>query len=80
MRLTNVIELQAEWEKNPRWAGIERPYTPEDVARLRGTIHIEHTLARLGSERLWRLLSEEPYLAALGALTGNNSATASARS
>ena len=53
-----------------RWEGIERPYTEEDVERLRGSVRVEHTLARLGAERLWRLLREEPYVAALGALTG----------
>ena len=71
MRLTNEIELQDEWKKNPRWAGIQRPYTAVDVDKLRGTVRIEHTLARLGAERLWRLLAEEPFVAALGALTGN---------
>ncbi len=53
-----------------RWDGIERPYTPDDVARLRGSFKIEHTLARLGAERLWQLLQDEPYVAALGAMTG----------
>jgi isocitrate lyase len=53
-----------------RWEGIDRPYSPEDVARLRGTVHVEHTLARLGAERLWDLLNDEDYLPALGALTG----------
>ena len=53
-----------------RWAGIERPYTEGDVERLRGRFRIEHTVARLGAERLWRLLDSEPYIAALGALTG----------
>jgi isocitrate lyase len=53
-----------------RWDGIERPYAEEDVERLRGSVRVEHTLARLGAERLWRLLQEEPYVAALGALTG----------
>jgi len=71
MRLANTIELRNDWDHNPRWSGIERPYTSEDVVKLRGSIHIEHTLARLGSERLWRLFGEEPYIAALGALTGN---------
>jgi isocitrate lyase len=55
-----------------RWEGIERPYTEEDVARLRGTFHVEHTLARMGAERLWRLLAEEDYVAALGAMTGGH--------
>jgi len=53
-----------------RWDGIERPYTREDVERLRGTVRVEHTLARLGADRLWRLLQDEAYVAALGALTG----------
>jgi isocitrate lyase len=53
-----------------RWQGIERPYTGDDVERLRGSVTVEHTLARLGSERLWQLLNEEPYVAALGAMTG----------
>jgi isocitrate lyase len=53
-----------------RWAGIERPYTQADIERLRGRFRIEHTVARLGAERLWRLLDSEPYVAALGALTG----------
>jgi isocitrate lyase len=53
-----------------RWRGIERPYSAEDVARLRGSVLVEHTLARLGAERLWRLLDSEDYVAALGALTG----------
>src|SRR4030095_8180433 len=53
-----------------RWDGIERPYTAEDVERLRGSVQVEHTLARLGAERLWQLLHEEDYVPALGALTG----------
>lgn len=66
-----ATELNREWNSSPRWAGIERSYTPEEVIRLRGSIHIEHTLARLGAERLWQLLHEESYVPALGALTGN---------
>jgi isocitrate lyase len=53
-----------------RWEGIERPYEEEDVRRLRGSVQVEHTLARLGAERLWELLHETPYVAALGAMTG----------
>jgi isocitrate lyase len=53
-----------------RWDGIERPYTEEDAERLRGSVHVEHTLARLGAERLWQLLQDEPFVAALGAMTG----------
>src|SRR5271166_2529256 len=63
--------LAHEWANNPRWKDVERPYTAEDVLRLRGSIHIEHTLARLGAERLWELLQTEPYVKALGAVTGN---------
>jgi isocitrate lyase len=55
---------------NGRWAGIERPYTQDDVERLRGTVHVEHTLARLGAERLWELLQSKDYVPTLGALTG----------
>ena len=64
-------EIQRSWESAPRWQGIHRSYTAGDVVRLRGTVHIEHSLARLGSERLWHLLSHEPPVRALGALTGN---------
>ena len=60
-----------EYRTADRWVGIERPYTPEDVHRLRGSVAIEYTLARRGAERLWRQLHEDPYVAALGALTGN---------
>src|SRR5579883_3037954 len=58
------------WNSN-RWSGITRTYTPEDVAKLSGTVRVEYTLARKGAEKLWRLLNEESYVAALGALTGN---------
>ncbi|GAA4515951.1 isocitrate lyase [Actinoallomurus oryzae] len=64
-------ELQHQWETDPRWANIDRDYTAEDVVRLRGSVQEEHTLARLGAERLWRLLHEDEYINALGALTGN---------
>jgi isocitrate lyase len=63
--------LNYDWATNPRWKGVERPYTAEDVLRLRGSIHIEHTLARMGAERLWELLHSEDYVNALGAMTGN---------
>jgi isocitrate lyase len=62
--------LEREWAGDPRWKGILRPYTPATVVRLRGSVTPEHTLARLGADRLWRLLSDEDYVAALGALTG----------
>jgi len=63
--------VERDWENNPRWNGIVRDYTAEDVERLRGSVEIRHTLAELGAERLWQLLEKEPYVAALGALTGN---------
>ena len=66
-----VGELETNWNGNLRWKGIKRPYSAEDVVRLRGSIQIEYTLARLGAERLWNLLHSEEYVAALGALTGN---------
>jgi isocitrate lyase len=67
----NIAALENQWRSNPRWQGITRPYKAEDVIRLRGTVQVEHTLARLGAERLWDLLHQEPYVAALGAMTGN---------
>jgi isocitrate lyase len=63
--------LAQSWTTDERWRGIERPYSPEDVLRLRGSVTIEHTLARMGAERLWQLLHAEEYVATLGALTGN---------
>jgi isocitrate lyase len=66
-----LTTMAHEWEHAARWQGITRPYTPLDVARLRGSVQIEYTLARLGAERLWQLLHDEPYVHALGALTGN---------
>jgi isocitrate lyase len=66
----DAIDLGTRWRSEERWAGIERGYGPEDVLRLRGSFAIEHTLARHGAEKLWRLLHEEDYVAALGALTG----------
>jgi isocitrate lyase len=64
-------ELQQQWETDPRWRGTRRDFTAQDVVRLRGSVQEAHTLARLGAERLWRSLHEESYVAALGALTGN---------
>ncbi|MEZ5654112.1 MAG: isocitrate lyase [Burkholderiaceae bacterium] len=64
-------KLQKEWSENPRWRGIKRNYSAEDVVKLRGSLQIEHTLAKRGSEKLWKLLHEEPFVNSLGALTGN---------
>lgn len=66
-----TTEMQQRWELDPRWEGIRRDYTPQDVERLRGSLHVEHTLARRGAEKFWRLIKTEPYVNALGALTGN---------
>jgi isocitrate lyase len=64
-------KLQKEWADNPRWRGIKRGYSAEDVVRLRGSVHVEHTLAKRGAEKLWRLINDEPFVNSLGALTGN---------
>jgi isocitrate/methylisocitrate lyase len=63
--------LRQGWETDPRWAGVERSYSAQDVVRLRGSVQEEHTLARLGARRLWDMLHEDGYVATLGALTGN---------
>jgi hypothetical protein len=65
MTQATADQLRKEWNENPRWAGIERPYTAEDVLRLRGSLRIEYTLARVGAEKLWRSLHEEDFVNAL---------------
>jgi isocitrate lyase len=69
--LPTAEQIKIDWQNNPRWNGVTRPYKAEDVARLRGTVPIEHSLARLGAEKLWRYLQTEDFVNALGALTGN---------
>ena len=64
-------QLRHDWNSNPRWAGVTRPYAAEEVVRLRGTVAVEHSLARLGADKLWNSLQSEPFVNALGALTGN---------
>ncbi|WHZ03480.1 isocitrate lyase [Neobacillus sp. YX16] len=71
MTNSRAKELQESWELDKRWNGITRPYSAEDVIKLRGSIDIEHTLARRGAEKLWQQMNEEDYVNALGALTGN---------
>src|SRR5471030_2136136 len=66
-----AARLKKDWAENPRWKGIKRDYTAEEVVRLRGSVHIEHTLARRGSEKLWKLVNEQPFVNSLGAMTGN---------
>ena len=70
-RQQQVAALQKDWAENPRWKGITRGYKAEDVVRLRGSMPIEHTLAKRGAEKLWTLLNSEPFVNTLGALTGN---------
>jgi isocitrate lyase len=69
--LPSAEELRNTWRDSPRWRGIERPYSAEDVVRLRGTIAVEHSIARLTAEKLWRYVNEKPFVNSLGALTGN---------
>ena len=69
--LPTADELRRQWGESPRWRGIKRGYQAEDVVRLRGTIPVEHSIARLTAEKLWRYINEKPFLNALGALTGN---------
>src|SRR3569833_2250973 len=64
-------QLQQQWETDPRWKGVKRSYTAEDVYRLRGSVQVEHTLARRGAEKLWKMLHEKPFVHSLGAMTGN---------
>jgi isocitrate lyase len=70
-REEQIQALAKDWAENPRWEGVKRNYTAEDVVRLRGSVQIEHTLARNGAEKLWNLLKTEPFVNTLGALTGN---------
>ena len=69
--LPSAEQLKLDWANNPRWAGITRAYSAEDVVRLRGTVHVEHSIARLGAEKLWKSLHTEDFVNALGAMTGN---------
>jgi isocitrate lyase len=71
MQSLTASEMAKRWHADVRWRDIQRPYSSEDVVKLRGSVQVEHTLARLGAERLWWLLHNEPYVPALGALTGN---------
>jgi len=70
-KLPTAEQLKLDWDNNPRWAGVTRTYSAEDVVRLRGTVQVEHSIARLGAEKLWKSLHQEDFVNALGALTGN---------
>jgi isocitrate lyase len=69
--MNEAQNMQQNWKENPRWKGVTRPYSPEDVLRLRGSVRVEYTLARMGAESLWKLLHTEDYVNSLGAVTGN---------
>jgi len=69
--LPTADDLKRNWKDSPRWRGVTRGYTAEDVVRLRGTVPVEHSIARITAEKLWRYLNEKPFVNALGALTGN---------
>src|SRR5687768_14131524 len=69
--LRTADQLRSEWSSSPRWADIKRGYEAEEVVRLRGTVAIDHSLARLGAAKLWGYLHDKPFVNALGALTGN---------
>jgi isocitrate lyase len=75
-RAAQQNRLITEWSTQPRWRGIERPYSAADVVRLRGTVHVEHSLARLGAEKFWKLLQQEPVVGGLGCVTGNQAVQA----
>ena len=70
-REQQIQALTKDWAENPRWKNVKRNYSAEEVVRLRGSVQIDHTLAKRGSEKLWNLLHTEPFVNALGALTGN---------
>src|SRR5690606_29769254 len=70
-READIRNLQKRWAEDPRWQGVKRGYSAEEVIRLRGSLVEEYTLARRGAERLWQSINQEPFVNALGALTGN---------
>jgi isocitrate lyase len=70
-RSQEIAALKKDWAENPRWKGITRNYSAEDVVRLRGSLRVEHTLAQRGAEKLWAMANEKPFVNSLGALTGN---------
>ena len=70
-REQQIAQLEQDWAENPRWKGIKRGYSAADVVKLRGSLAVEHTLAKRGAEKLWSLINTEPFVNMLGALTGN---------
>jgi isocitrate lyase len=70
-RQEQIRQLEKDWKENPRWKGVKRGYSAADVVKLRGSVSIEHTLAKRGAEKLWRMVNERPFVNSLGAMTGN---------
>ena len=70
-REPEAVRIKQDWDENPRWKGVTRSYSAGDVVRLRGSVQIEHTLARRGAEKLWKMCTERPYVSSPGALTGS---------
>ena len=70
-REQDIAALKKDWAENPRWTGLKRGYSAEDVVRLRGSLKIEYTLAKVGAEKLWKMVNERPFVNSLGAVTGN---------
>ena len=70
-RKQQIQQLEKDWQENPRWKGVKRGYKAEEVVKLRGSVQVEHTLAKRGAEKLWKLVNERPFVNSLGALTGN---------
>ena len=75
-KIDKINEIIKDWSTNPRWKGIERPYTAEEVIKLQGNYRIEHTIAKIGAENLWRRMQSQDYVAGLGCLTGNQAVQA----
>ena len=71
MKTERIQKIQKDWDENPRWKNINRPYTAEEVVNLQGSVPIEHSIARITAEKLWKKLNDKPFVAGLGALTGN---------
>src|SRR4029079_14570133 len=67
----NATELSNDWQKNSRWYQVTRPYTADDVLKLRGKVKVEYSIARMGAEKLWNMLLSQDFVCALGAMTGN---------
>ena len=70
-RQQQIQQLEQDWKDNPRWKGVKRGYSASEVVKLRGSVQVEHTLAKNGAEKLWRLVNEKPFVNSLGAIPGS---------